>query len=157
MYILSSGLHWPLQSVKILKSQGDLWAPDPLSQPQWTRPSIWLARKSNKRFVLLWGQSEWWPSCYLSPPSFIPETREQSALVYVQIRCEKYFCIQIFSSSNFLSFYRKFLWTFPLLGWFYVWDTLQYDASIISNNRGIKIKQFLKKNIMCIWDLLSTI
>ena len=63
----------------------------------------------------------------------------------VWMRTEKYFCIKIFSSSNFLSFYRKFLWTFSLLRWFYVWDTFQYDASIISNNRGIKIKQFIKR------------
>ena len=30
-------------------------------------------------------------------------------------------------------FIRNFLWTFSALGWFYVWDTFQYDASIVLN------------------------
>ena len=85
------------------------------------------------------------------PLSWVPNLKSVNWCYYgiemrpVWMRTEKYFCIKIFSSSNFLSFYRKFLWTFSLLRWFYVWDTFQYDASIISNNRGIKIKQFIKR------------
>ena len=39
-------------------------------------------------------------------------------------------------------FLSNFLWTFSLLWWFYVWDTFQYDASIISNKPGYKSCHF---------------